>query len=115
MSLKNKHGFKLEPKCHRNINPKAEVLNATGILKPCENYSSRNSWIEFVNWAKENGCDAHLDLDTKTKTIDEVKKSKTWQLLQNGFKNGNLPKNCFKMCSSNDRTLSKHYYHLLKK
>lgn len=91
----------LDPRCQRP--PKQgrapETLNATMLLKPCCYYSTSRSWDTFTEWAIKNGCDPFVDLDASTKTIDEVKESPTWNLLQQGLIDGNVCGICYEKCS----------------
>ena len=91
----------LDPRCCRPPyqGKIPETLNATLLLKPCCYFSNTRELRILTKWAEENGCDALNDLDTKTKTRDEVKETPTWKLLQQGFITGNVPSVCYEKCS----------------
>jgi len=93
----------LLPRCSPHLRRKAaEVLSATGYLKPCCYYSTSEEFQDLIEFFNERGIDAKADLDISKSTIPEIKQSATWRAIEEGLYTGNLPKICFMKCSSDE-------------
>jgi hypothetical protein len=93
----------LDPKCDINRTKRTpEVLSATGYLKPCCYYSTSEAFEELVEYYKPQGINAESDLNINKHSIPEIKQTATWKAIEEGIYTGNIPKVCFRKCSSDE-------------
>ena len=94
---------KISPKC---LNPNAWAplsVRADGLLKPCNFFAIFQNTEQLIQWASDHGADAVSDLDIRQNTFEQVYTSRTWQLIQEGFTNGDPCPVCRDECGVKDK------------
>ena len=69
-------------------------------LKPCNLYATFEASQAMFDWCKQQGADPESDLDIRVNDIENIYKSKSWMLVQDGITNGNPCPVCVKQCGA---------------
>ncbi len=95
----------LEPRCTHDDNMiKNNIqLGATGDVRPCNFYGSRQNWQKLEKWCEQKGLNL-AKLNIKISTMQEIYDSDVFKAILDGHETLDLPSPCLQLCKKNNTT-----------
>ena len=95
----------LEPKCRINETHLKNYiqLGASGNVRPCNYYGSRNNWEQLERWCRLKGLDIK-QLNIKKSTMEEIYESDVFKAIIDGHETRDLPYPCKVHCTKNQNS-----------